>query len=171
MATSDEQHAAPPRDEREGRGWFRGQRFRRASGLAWRLWKRKESQLTLEERIEMVEAQIQFFIRTTGVDGGPTNNARALLASYLEDADRWLEARVLREEVLDARRRNLGTEESPTVTAELALAVNLSHAGLNVDALPLALHAREGFRNLEDRENSDLANDWVAFIRTSGGLE
>ena len=155
----------------KGRAWFRKQKFRRINGLVFRFLKRSEAKMTPEERIEMIEESIQFCIRTTGVDGGPTANGRELLATCLEDADRWVEARVLREEVLSARRRNLGDEERFTLSAELYLAINLSHFGLNADALPLALHARDGFRLLDVSEMADLAGEWVNFINSSAGME
>jgi len=102
-------------------------------GLAARL----EAQFTPDERVEMAERNIQTHSRFAGSDGGPAVNAREDLARSLEHADRWTEARVLREEVLAARRRNLGEENVQTLTAEVRLAVNLSHDGLNADALPL----------------------------------
>ena len=58
----------------KGRAWFRKQKFRRINGLVFRFLKRSEAKMTPEERIEMIEESIQFCIRTTGVDGGPTAN-------------------------------------------------------------------------------------------------
>jgi hypothetical protein len=88
----------------------------------------------------------------------------------LEQADRWTGARVLREEVLAARRRHLGEENIQTLAAEVRLALNLSHDGLTAEALPLALHARDTYRQLNAVEQADLADQTVTSIRLAGGL-
>lgn len=72
--------------------------------------------------------------------GGPTANARELLAKRLEKADRWPEARVLREEVLAARRRNLGADDEGTLSAERWLARSLAHDRIDEEAVALADH-------------------------------
>jgi hypothetical protein len=120
-----------------------------------------ESKYTPDEQIAMAEQRVQTLIRTHGVDGGPTATARADLAERLERADRWSEARVLREEVLIARRRNLGADNEQTLSAELWLARNLTRDGMYEQALALAQHARA---QAVDDEHIESAERMVARI-------
>ena len=156
--------------EPKGHGWWTKPKLPRVERFVRRLAHRLETQFTPDERVDMAEARIQTHIRTTGADGGPAANARENLARSLEQADRWTGARVLREEVLAARRRHLGEENVQTLAAEVRLALNLSHDGLTAEALPLALHARDTYRQLNAVEQADLADQTVTSIRLAGGL-
>jgi hypothetical protein len=131
------------------------------------------STYSADEQIAMAEQRVQLMIRTHGVDGGPTSFARADLAVRLENADKWSEARVLREEVLASRRRNLGADNQQTLWAELWLATNLARGGSYDDALPLAVHARDGFRQVDgvDQEAFQTAEEIVTWITSSTGSD
>jgi hypothetical protein len=115
--------------------------------------------------VESAEETVQLFVRTHGVDGLATTRAREGLATALEGADRWVEARVVREEVLSARRRNKGDEDLGTLNAELHLGVILNHVGLIAEALPLAIHGRGGFERLGEAAQADVAANSVSSIR------
>lgn len=128
--------------------------------------KRYEDKLSTDEKISIAEREVRTQIRLFGVDGGPTANARKDLAERLEGADRWIEARVLREEVLAGRRRHLGADHRETLVAELWLARNLSRDCIYDQALALAVHARDGFVDQEDIEAAERA---VSSIERSRG--
>ena len=90
----------------------------------------------LERRRRLLDRQIKVF----GIDGGPTANSRADVAEQLEKMDRLPEARVLREEVVVAYRRNRGADDLFTVDSEEWLAANLMRSGMTADARPLLDH-------------------------------
>lgn len=110
--------------------------------------------------------------RLFGVDGGPTANAREDFAKALEGAEQWSEARLFREEVLGARRRNLGEDHRDTLIAEIWLARNLAHDAMYEEALFLAIHARDCWRRDDqvDDEDIDVAERLVTSIEKAGGL-
>jgi len=58
----------------------------------------------------MAEEILDTHIRVFGPDGGPTSNAKAEVTKRLEALERFVEARVLREEVVAANRRHRGNE-------------------------------------------------------------
>ena len=129
-----------------------------------------EDRFTAAELIDMAEGRVQTQTRGFGVDGSPTANAREDLAAALEKGERWTEARVLREEVLAARRRNIGEDAVLTLAAEGRLALNLSHGEQWAEALPLAIHARDSYRKLGDSERADQLEQVVISIRSDGAL-
>lgn len=151
----------------KGRGWQKRPILSRLGSVARKTALRFDGNYTPDEHIEMAEQRLRILTRTYGVDGGPTAKGRADLAERLEHADRWTEARVLREEVLDARRRNLGADHQETLSAELWLARNLSRDGMHEQALALATHARDGAVDDEHRQG---AERMVAYIEEAGGL-
>ena len=96
-----------------------------------------------EERLNRLEALLARQIRIFGPDGGPAANARELVATQLEKMDRFTEARLLREEVVAAFRRNRGEEDEYTLLAEEWLGTNLAKSGKPREARLLYGHVYE----------------------------
>jgi hypothetical protein len=97
-----------------------------------------------QDKLDVVESALAATIRTHGLDGGPTAIGRARVAEQLEEMGRHDEGRLLREEVLAARKRDQGGEHLDTLSAELALAVNLKNSGeVEGEALTLCTHVYE----------------------------
>jgi hypothetical protein len=99
-----------------------------------------------QRALERTEARLARMIRWFGPDGGPTAAARAVVATQLEKMDRLVEARLLRETVLEAHRHHFGPEHLDTLTAEWWLAANLYRQQMVIEARALVVHARDGLR-------------------------
>jgi hypothetical protein len=93
-----------------------------------------------EHKLELAENLLAQEIRLVGPDGGPTSRARADVAKQLERMGRLTEARLLRQEVLDANRHHLGDEHPYTLGAEMWLGANLRDSQLLEEARPLFAH-------------------------------
>jgi eukaryotic-like serine/threonine-protein kinase len=90
-----------------------------------------------------------------GPDGAPTTNARHHLATQLERSDRCDEARVLREQVLEASARRRGPESADALGAEEWLAANLIKSGLIDEAKPLLAHVRDARERILGSDHED----------------
>jgi hypothetical protein len=126
---------------------------------------------TPEEAVTSTEKLVAVQIRLFGEDGGPTSRARADLARALESAGRPIEARVLWEQVVLAHRRNRGPEDEQTLDAELWLVSSLARQGMYEDALPLAVHVRDGRRHIKGIKSNDIAkaDQWVTTLTKALG--
>lgn len=98
-----------------------------------------------EDALKLFEKNLARQIRLFGVDGGGAANARAGVAGQLEKMGRFDEARLLRQEVLAAFRRNRGDEDRYTLLQEEWLAVNLAKSGLHEEARVHLVHIRDGY--------------------------
>jgi hypothetical protein len=96
---------------------------------------------TPEQRLVRMEEALAMTIKMWGPDGGPTAGLRADIAGQLETLGRFGEARLLRQEVLDATRHHRGRDHADTLTAEMWLGANLSKQDLRDEARPLFEHA------------------------------
>ena len=129
---------------------------------------------TPEEVVQSSEWAVAFNIRHFGEDSGPACRAREDLAKGLDSVGRHTEARVLREQVVAACRRNRGPEDEQTLDAELWLVVSLAREGIYEEALPLAIHLRDGRRHIKGIKSSKIeeADKWVrALIEVRGSPE
>jgi hypothetical protein len=120
---------------------------------------------TPEEVIKTSEWAVGFNIRHFGEDSGQACRAREDLAKSLDAVGRHTEARVLREQVVSACRRNRGPEDEQTLDAELWLVVSLAREGLTGEALPLAVHVRDGRRT--NGTDDGKADEWVRALTRS----
>ena len=93
-----------------------------------------------EEVLQRYEKLLDRQIRVHGVDGGPTANARGMVAKQLEKMERLVEARVLWEQTVAAYRRSRGADDIYTMEYEEWLAANLMKSGLRREARPLVVH-------------------------------
>ncbi len=93
--------------------------------------------------IEDAERALQLAIKVSGLDGGPTTVARRQLAWKLEQANRFVEARLHREQVFASMMRHLPPDDLGTLHDEEYLAANLARSGMADRARPLWHHIRE----------------------------
>ena len=124
-----------------GWGWWGGTKWLRASGVrirhvAYKLLALRDPAENLKVAEDVLARQIRLF----GPDGGPTANARAEVAKRLEILERFVEARVLREEVVAAFRRHRGNDDLYTLVAEEWLAFDLVQCGMRDEASDLYSH-------------------------------
>jgi hypothetical protein len=112
---------------------------KRTKKLAQRLMDNKDPEKSLVE----AEDVLAMIIRLRGSDSEQAGVGRAEVAQRLESLSRFDEARLLREEILAADRRNLGDDHANTLSAEASLALNLVHAGLRPEAMPIFKHIRD----------------------------
>ena len=139
-----------------GSGWWDRPRWLGATG-SWAVWlgrhltRDKDSDWVVKRYEENVATQIRRF----GPDGGPTANARSLLAMELESGGRIAEAQLLRREVLNAYRRNRDAEDRDVLGAEEGLAVNLAESGMFTEARPLFEHVRDVRGRILGSDDSD----------------
>jgi Tetratricopeptide repeat len=98
---------------------------------------------TPEESLEAAEDILRRQIRIFGPDGGPAAVGRANVAKKLEDLGRLDEARLLRREVVAGYKRHLGDGHIYTLSAELALGINLKTSGMSDEARDLFTHVHE----------------------------
>jgi hypothetical protein len=96
-----------------------------------------------EKSLAEAEDVLAMIIRLHGADSEQAAVGRSEVARRLESMARFAEARLLREEILDAHRRNLGDDHVETLDAEGILALNLVHAGLRPEAMPIFKHIRD----------------------------
>jgi hypothetical protein len=130
--------------EADGRGWFTVPAwFRKIGDWGYGFFERATKHKDPEVNLERAENNLATTIRQFGPDGGPTANARALVADRLEEMDRYTEALLLRQDVLDAQRRRRGDLDPVTLRAELYLGFNLGHTGFYDEAKPLFRHVLE----------------------------
>lgn len=93
--------------------------------------------------LKLHEDRLAKLIRRHGVDSGLAATARKDIATRLEHLGRVDEARLLREEVVAAFRRNRGNDDPYTLVEEEWLAHNLAMSGLAEQARVVALHIYE----------------------------
>jgi hypothetical protein len=110
---------------------------------------------TPEERLERMESILATQIRLSGPDGGPASKARADVAYRLEALGRFAEARLLRQEVLEANRHHMGEEHPYTLSAELWLAANLQRQNMSEESRRLLVHVYEVRRTNLGPENPE----------------
>ena len=112
------------------------------------------------------EANLVRQIRLFGPDGGPTTNARMYLAIELGRSDRFAEARILWEQVLDASRRHRGPESPDVLATEELLAINLVKSGMANEARPLFAHVRDARERLlgSDHEDTLRPTRWLSAL-------
>ena len=94
---------------------------------------------------KLQKGQLDRSIRRHGVDGDRSNHLRHLIAAQLERRQRFDEARLLREVVLESKRRTKGIDDVETLLAETRLAASLLKSGRFEEAHRLQLHAAERF--------------------------
>lgn len=112
---------------------------KRTKKLAQRLMDNKDPEKSLAE----AEDVLAMLIRLHGPDSEQAVVGRGEVARRLESLNRFAEARLLREDLLVANRRNLGNDHISTLGAEANLAMNLIHEGSRREALPLLQHVRD----------------------------
>jgi hypothetical protein len=124
-----------------------------------------------EQRLDVLETALATAISTHGPDGGPTATARAFVASQLEEMGRHAEARLLRRDVVDARRRRLGSEDLSTLISEYNLAYNLYQCRMYEEAEPLSVHVYESRRRILGPDDAETlhANQLLTFIQEESG--
>ena len=93
-----------------------------------------------DSAIEDAEWALQLAIKVSGLEGGPTTVPRRKLAWQLERANRFDEARVLREQVITSMLRHLQGDDLDTLHDEEYLAANLARSGMAEVAQPLWHH-------------------------------
>ena len=130
-------------DRTFGWGWGRHRWLIHPARWAYRFLHRSERYADPEKMVRGYEDAIATSIRIFGPDGGPTNNGRHHLATELERTGQLAEARVLREEVLNAYRRHRDSEDPGVLAAEEYLAANLYRSGMFDEARPLFTHVRD----------------------------
>lgn len=145
----------------------RGWRVHRYDKLLQRIRQRAEKSAdfgTPEEALEWYEKSLRRQIRIYGPDGGPTAVGRAHVATKLEDLGRFDEARLLREAVVAGYRRHLGDEHVYTLSAELALGINLQRSGMTDQARRVLIHVYEERKRIlgPDDEATLTASRWLA---------
>jgi hypothetical protein len=127
-----------------GWGWWSGTKWLRALGtrirqVAYKVLAHRDPADNLMIAEDVLAKQLRRF----GPDGGPTANARAEVAKRLEILGRFVEARVLREEVVAANRRHRGNDDLYTLAAEEWLAFDLVQCGMRDEASELYSHVYE----------------------------
>ena len=92
------------------------------------------------------------------------------MATQLESMDRFVEARLLREETFAAHRRSLGDDDEQTLVAEARLAVNMMKSGLREEAKEHFSHVYEvRLRALgPEHELTRWTGRWLASTDTEG---
>jgi hypothetical protein len=129
--------------EGDGRGWNRHpQLIRLIRPLTWwgqRRWSRVENG-DPEVALSAAEDALAALIKVFGPDGGPTAGGRAKVTHQLERLDRYPEAQMMWEDVVQSNRRHFGDDDMTTVSAESRLAHVLGSTGHIDDAIPLARH-------------------------------
>lgn len=133
-------------------------------GKSSRIWTRHQRKLWRRPNGPS-ESKSNYLARTVGRLPVPERT----LAKALDSAGRQTEARVLREQVVAACRRNRGDEDEQTLDAELWLAVSLAREGMYKGALSLATHAADGRRRIGSSEVAN-ADGIVQAIVQAGGL-
>lgn len=93
--------------------------------------------------LKLHEDRLVTLIRRHGSDSGPANTARADIATRLEQLGRLDEARLLRQEVVEAHRRNRGDDDFHTLIQEEWLVRDLRALGEREQARALAVHIHE----------------------------
>jgi hypothetical protein len=127
-----------------GWGWGRRPRWVLAIGrFASRVEKRFSEGDDLDTAIEDAERVLQLAIKFSGLDGGPTTAARRQFAWRLEQANRFDEARLHREQLLASMMRHLPLDDLDTLHDEEYLAANLARSGMANRARPLWHHILE----------------------------
>jgi hypothetical protein len=158
----------------DGRGWSPSSRkLRVTSKLAAKIEKRLSKDLSPQQRLTKVEDALDVLIRTYGPDGGPAANGRSRVADELEAMDRYPEARLLRQEALDALRHHLGNDHPSTITAETMLARNFLDSGLGIEARPLLrhIHDAEAERLGPDNKGTVWASKWLEYLDSELGSD
>jgi hypothetical protein len=125
---------------------------------------------TPEEALEAAEKILRRQIRLYGPDGGPVAVGRSNVAKRLEDLGRFDEARLLREEVVAGYRRHLGDDHIYTLSAELALGINLKNSGMPDEARNVFAHVHEERKRVlgADDEATLTASRWLATMDHGG---
>ena len=136
-----------------------------------RNWADRKADLPPQEALEFAERNLDRQIRIYGPDGGPTAVGRWNVATKLEALGRYEEARLLRREVIAAYGRHVGAEHPHTLSAELALGINLAKSGLCDDARTLFEHVLEHGRRVlpPDDETTKTASRWLASLDRGKG--
>jgi hypothetical protein len=93
--------------------------------------------------LKLHEDRLVTLIRRHGSDSGPATTARADIATRLEQLGRFDEARLLREEVVAAHRRNRGEDDLHTLIQEEWLVRDLWALGEREQARDLAVHIHQ----------------------------
>jgi eukaryotic-like serine/threonine-protein kinase len=127
--------------EGDGRGWNRHpQLIRLIRPLTWwgqRKWSRIEEG-DPAKALSVAEDSLAALIKVFGPDGGPTAAGRAKVAHQLERLDRYAEAQLMWQDVVESNRHYFGDDDMATVSAESRLAHVLGLTGQIDIAIPLA---------------------------------
>lgn len=126
-----------------------------------------------EWHLKMYEGALAAAIAKFGPDSGPAARGRGEVALQLESMDRFNEARLLREEIFDAHRRNLGDDDEETLVAEAWLALNMMKFGLRVEANEHFRHVYEvRLRTLgPEHELTQWTGRWLASTDSDGDFD
>jgi len=128
-----------------------------------------EWQMGLEQRAgadgseyvtELQKGQLDRAIRRHGVDGERSNFVRQHIATQLERRQRLDEARLLREAILESRRRTKGHDHLDTLIAESCLSANLWKSGRFEEGRSLQLHVVD---RLDATRGTD--DEWTVLAR------
>ena len=125
-----------------------------------------DATLSPAEALALAEKTLARVIRIYGPDGGPTAVNRAHVARRLEALGRYDEARLLRQDVVAAYQRHFGIDNQHTLSAELALGINLAKSGMTDDARTMFTRVCEGRSRVlgPNDEATKSANRWLASL-------
>lgn len=155
----------------DGRGWVVLPSWLTKLEVNCREWADRKAAYPPEKALEVAEKHLHRQIRIYGPDGGPTAVGRANVATKLEAFGRHDEARLLRQEVAAGYERHLGADHPYTLSAELALGINLTKSGMSDEARRVFAHVYEERKRIlgPDDDATKTASRWLATVDQDPG--
>jgi tetratricopeptide (TPR) repeat protein len=117
------------------------------------------------------QAVLRHAIRRGGPDSPRAANAMVQVADQLRRQERYSEELLLREQIVETLRKNLGENHISTLSAELQTGVCLVNLDREEDAGPLLTHVVTEDENSGDSVSTDSADAmvWLSVVHTRRG--